>query len=323
MLVAVTAALPGTAVARLEQLHRVRLRDDEQSGTPSGIARFIGDADAAITLLADPVDTTVFTACPRLQIVANYAVGYDNIDLTAARAAGVWITNTPDVLTDATADLTMALLLAVTRRVIEGDVLTRSGGFAGWRPDLLLGAGLQGKRLGIIGYGRIGRAVAARARAFGMEVVWTHSQGRSSTDPAYRPFEELLGSCDVISLHCPATPATNRLLDEERLGRVKAGAWIINTARGSLVDEAALVGLLRAGHLAGAGLDVYEGEPALHPGLVELDNVVLLPHLGSATVETRAAMADLAVANVEAVLAGKPPLTPVFELDKPPSRTSR
>jgi len=311
--VAVTWPLPGKALERLARRFDVRIRRERDPLDPAGLARFIGSAAAAITLLADPVTEEVFAGCPGLRVVANYAVGVNNVDLEAARRRGVVVTNTPDVLTEATADLTWALILAVTRRVVEGDALLRAGGFPGWRPDFLLGTGLQGKTLGIVGLGRIGRAVARRAAAFGMRVAATSRRPGSGAEEGVRrlTLDELLPQSDVLSVHCPLTPGTRHLLDERRLRMLPRGAYVINTARGPVIDEAALVRLLEEGHLGGAGLDVFEHEPAVHPGLLHRRDVVLTPHIGSATLETRSAMADLAAANVEAVLEGREPPTPV------------
>lgn len=319
--VAVSSQLPGLALQRLGKRHTLRLRD---GGPLSGkaLAAFAQGAQALICLLADRVDASFFAACPDVKVVAVYAVGVNNVDLAAAARAGVWVTNTPDVLTEATADLTLALLLAVTRRVVEGDRLVREGKFSGWRPDLLLGVGLSGKKLGVVGFGRIGQAVAKRARSFGLEVLYNsrkrHLEGEGEGMRFVGDLDELVAQVDFLSLHCPLTPETFHLMDRSRLLRMKPGAFLINVARGEVVDEGALVEVLRSGHLAGAGLDVYEREPHLHPGLAELPNVVLLPHLGSATRETREAMADLVVDNVLAVLEGKPPLTPVAGPNFPP-----
>ncbi|NOZ94462.1 MAG: D-glycerate dehydrogenase [Acidobacteria bacterium] len=311
MKIAVTSPLPGDALQRLGRRWPVRIREAPGDLREDELIRLIGDAAAVITLLADPVTARVLESCPQLRIVANYAVGYDNIDLEAARRLGIWVTNTPEVLTGATADLAWALILAVTRRVIEGDAMVRAGRFHGWKPDLLLGRGLAGKTLGILGYGRIGRAVARRAGAFGMGVVFTSRRPVRDDLGRQVDLETLLRSSDVLSLHCPLTPETHHLLDEDRLRLLPRGAFLVNTARGPIVDEAALARLLAEGHLGGAGLDVYEHEPAVHQDLLGLDNVVLLPHMGSATVETRSAMADLAAANVEAVLDGREPPAPV------------
>ena len=253
-------------------------------------------------MLTDRVDGAVLDAAPGLEVVANIAVGYDNIDVPAAKSRGVVVTNTPDVLTEATAELTWGLILAASRRITEGDRLVRRGEWKGWALDFMLGMELRGKQLGIIGRGRIGRAVAARAPAFGMTAVFAKHD---------MSLDELLVSSDVISIHAPSTPATRHLIDRKALARMKRSAILVNTARGTLVDEEALVWALGEHLIAGAALDVYEKEPIVHPGLLTMEHVVLAPHLGSATRETRTAMADLAVANVIAVLDGRPPVTPV------------
>jgi glyoxylate reductase len=313
--VAVTASLPGRAEHMLRSVARVRIHDGERLLDEGPLARFASGADGLLTLLENPVGERLLGACPGLRVVGNCAVGHDNIDLAAARRHGVWVTNTPDVLTEATADLTWALILAVTRRVVEGEQLLRSGGYTGWALDLLLGSGLQGRRLGIVGLGRIGRAVARRAPAFGMEVVAVDPSAPADHDPrvALVGLDELLATAHVVSLHCPLSATTRHLLDEARLEAMPRGAFVINTARGPLLDEGALVRVLESGHLGGAGLDVFEHEPEVHPGLLRRRDVVLLPHIGSATRETRAAMAELAAANVVAVLEGRRPPTPVVE----------
>ena len=268
-------------------------------------------ADAIVTLLHDRVDDALLTAAgDQLRVVANVAVGYDNVDLEAARSHGVTITNTPGVLTDATADLAMTLMLAITRRIGEGERRIRSGEPWAWSIDFMLGRDLRGKTLGIIGYGAIGRAVAERARAFGMDVIYADSF-YTGTDPGRVELDELLERAHVVSVHCPLTPETRHLIDASALERMRDDAYLVNSARGPIVDEAALAAALRDGVIAGAALDVFENEPEVHPDLVGLDNAVLVPHLGSATVETRTAMAELAAANVIAVLAGEDPPTPV------------
>jgi glyoxylate reductase len=257
-------------------------------------------------MLHDRVDERFLAAAgEQLRVVANVAVGYDNVDVDAARRHGVTVTNTPGVLTDATADLAIALLLAVTRRIGEGERLIRSQQPWAWAIDFMLGRGLRGKTLGIVGFGAIGRATADRARAFGMEVVYTR-RGEGGVE-----LDELLERSHAVSLHCPLTAETRHLIDAEALARMRDDAYLVNTARGPVVDEAALAAALRDGAIAGAALDVFEREPEVHPGLIGLDNAVLVPHLGSATIETRTAMAELAAANVVAVLAGKDPPTPV------------
>ena len=275
------------------------------------LAAEVADVDALITLVSDPVTAAVIAAAPKLRIVANYAVGVNNIDRAAAAARGIIVTNTPGVLTDATADLTMALLLSLARRVVEGDRLVRAGGFAGWSPDLLLGKELKGKILGIVGPGRIGKAVARRARAFGMTVIASGRSARGDDDPddpARVSFDDLLRRSDVVSLHVPLTDETRHLFDRDALLRMKPGSLIINTARGGLIDESALVMALESGHLSGAALDVYENEPAVLPALLDNDRVVLMPHAGSATVETRREMARMVVEDVRRVLSGEKPL---------------
>ncbi len=311
--VAITAELPGRAIEWLEEESLIRLNTGVQITDEAKLIDFIGSADAVLTLLANPVTDRVLAACPGLQVVGNCAVGFDNIDLEAARRRGVWVTNTPDVLTEATADLTWGLILAVTRRLGEAERLLRDGRFRGWALDMLLGSGIQGRQLGVVGYGRIGREVARRAEGFGMSVAYSATSELLDPDPpaTFMPLEELLSTSHVVSLHTPMSRQNHHLLDEARLRLMPVGSFLINTARGPLVDEAALVRVLKDGHLGGAGLDVFEDEPVVHPGLLERENVVLLPHIGSATEETRAAMAELAAKNILAVLAGEEPPTPI------------
>jgi glyoxylate reductase len=268
------------------------------------IARVQGK-QALISLLTDTIDRSVIDAGQDLRVIANIAVGYNNIDVAAARDRGIAVTNTPDVLTEASADFTWALILGITRRVSEGERLVRRGEWKGWALDFMLGTELRGKQLGIVGFGRIGRAVAARAAAFGVKVAHT-SRGADGM-----PLDRLLATSDVVSLHVPLTPETTHLIDQPALARMKRSAYLINTSRGPVVDEAALAWALRERMISGAALDVYEREPGIHPDLIKLDNVLLAPHLASATVETRTAMADLAVRNALAVLGGGVPLTPV------------
>ncbi|HLJ02656.1 MAG TPA: D-glycerate dehydrogenase [Solirubrobacteraceae bacterium] len=278
----------------------------------------VAGADAVITLLHDRVDAALLAAAgPQLRCVCNVAVGYDNIDVPACSSRGVLVTNTPGVLTDATADLAIGLILAVTRRLGEGERLLRAREPWRWHMFFMLGASLQGKTLGIVGLGGIGAATARRARAFGMDIVYS-GRRRAATEleaslggARYLELDELLESSDVVSLHCPLTAETRHLIDAGRLALMKPSAYLVNTARGPIVDEAALADALRAGTIHGAALDVFEHEPDVHPGLLELDNVVLVPHLGSATIETRTAMAVLAARNALAMLRGEEPLTPV------------
>jgi glyoxylate reductase len=275
------------------------------------LARVKG-AHALICLLTDRVDADVLDAGRDLRIVANIAVGYNNVDVSECRRRGVIVTNTPDVLTNACADFTWALILGITRRLGEAERQLRRGEWKGWALDHMLGTELTGKRLGLVGLGRIGRAVAAKAPAFGMHVVYTARNASGyEPDAEHLPFDQLLASADVISLHCPLTPETHHLIDQRAFAKMKRTAYLINTSRGPVVDESALAWALKQRLIAGAALDVYEKEPEIHPALVDLENVMLIPHIASATTETRTAMANLAVSNVLAVLNGEPPLTPV------------
>jgi glyoxylate reductase len=266
-----------------------------------------------ITMLTDRVDAELLDAAPDLKVVSNYAVGYNNIDVAAATARGITVTNTPGVLTEATADLTWALILGVTRRLGEGDRLVRAGRWIGWSPTQLLGMELRDAVLGIVGMGRIGRAVASRARAFGMRVIYTARRPSPELDPDWTAvaMNELLSTADVISLHVPLTDATRHLIGADQFAAMKPSAYLINTARGPVVDESALVEALRTGRIAGAGLDVYEREPEIHADLSACENALLLPHLGSATTATRERMGAMVVENVIAVLEGRRPPNPV------------
>ena len=310
-LVALTRELPRPGLEPLRAAgHTLRVHDADTAPDDERLRELASGAAGLITLLSDRVDDALLDAAgPSLRIVANYAVGTNNIDLDACRRRGVAVANTPGVLDEATADLAWALLLAVARRVPEGGHLLASGTWRGWHPQQLLGTSLHGRRFGVVGLGRIGSAAARRARGFGMEVVYhARSRAREAEDAlgARRlPLEELLATSDVVSLHVPATPQTRHLIDEAALARMKPDAILVNTARGEVVDEAALVRALSAGRLGGAALDVFEDEPRVRPGLLDLPNVVATPHLGSATVSTRVAMARLAAEAVVAVLAGE------------------
>lgn len=265
----------------------------------------LANADALVSLLSQKVGADEFDAAS-LKVVANYAVGFDNIDVEEASKRGIWVCNTPDVLTNATADLAMTLLLSAARRVREGERLVRSGEWKGWHPSMLLGADLDGKTLGIYGYGRIGQAMAKRARAFGMKVIFNKRSPFECEDEQVS-FDELCQRSDVISLHAPYNEQSAGVFSRERLFSLKPGMILINTARGKLIDEAALVDALESGPIRAAGLDVFEHEPKIHPGLLEREDVVILPHLGSATEETRAEMAKMVLSDVVAVLEGKAP----------------
>ncbi|MEO8383073.1 MAG: D-glycerate dehydrogenase [Acidobacteriota bacterium] len=300
--VVLTAAYPRIARDLLSPHFDVVEHPTEHGRTEEDMITLLAEADAAITLLSDPITRKVLEANPNLRLVANHAVGYNNIDVDAARELGILVTNTPGVLTEATADLTMALLLAVTRRVVEGDRHLRADGRCEWDPLAFLGASLQDKHLGILGMGRIGTAVATRARAFGMHVTGV----RRGESPA-----GLLATSDIVSLHAPLTPDTHHILNAATLATMKPGSYLINTSRGPLVEESALCDALEHGPLRGAGLDVYEHEPAVNPRLLAMPNVVVLPHIGSATDEARTAMSRIAATNVLLFLQGQEPITRV------------
>ena len=307
--VLLTRRIPSSAQAALDAACAVDRNDGGQL-SPEQLKTRLADKEGVVCLLTDMFTADVMDAAPQLKVIANVAVGYNNIDVAAATDRGIVVTNTPEVLTEATADLAWALIMDITRRVSEGDRLIRRGGWKGWALDFMLGSELKGKQLGIIGRGRIGTAVAEKAPAFGMNAVFAARQGR----PAQRDelsLDELLISSDVLSIHVPQTTATTKMIDRRELARMKRSAILVNTARGAVVDEEAVGWALKERLIAGAALDVFEREPAVHPSLIGLENVVLAPHLGSATRETRTAMADLAVRNVIAVLAGETALTPV------------
>ena len=304
--VLLTRRIPSAALATLEAACDVDRNEGGPLTAGELLARLQGK-DGVVCVLTDAMTRDVMASTPTLKVISNIAVGYNNIDVTAAREHGIVVTNTPDVLTEATAELTWALVLDVTRRITEGDRLARNGGWKGWALDFMLGIELRGKQLGVVGYGRIGRAVAARARAAGMQIVyWDPVFGGESIT-----LDRLLATSDVVTLHCPLTPETTHLIDQAALARMKRSAYLINTSRGPVIDESALAWALKNRIISGAALDVYEQEPTIHPDLLTLENVVLCPHLGSATTETRTAMADLAVRNVVAVLSGQPAITPV------------
>jgi glyoxylate reductase len=301
--VVLTAAYPAIARQILTGEFDIIEHPTEPERTEDDVITILSEADAAITLLSDPLTRRVLASNPNLRMIANYAVGYNNVDIAAARELGIMITNTPGVLTEATADLTMALILAVTRRLIESDGDVRRTGRSEWEPLKWLGTSLQQKRLGIIGIGRIGTAVAARAKAFGLQVFGVR-RGDS--------LDALLATSDIVSVHTPLNRDTHHLIDAGAIAKMKRGSFIINTARGPIVDEDALCDALQSGHLAGAGLDVYEFEPTVNPRLLALPNVVLAPHIGSATFESRSAMARIAATDVYRFLKGESPLHPVM-----------
>jgi glyoxylate reductase len=315
--IVVTRRIPEPAVELLREAGEVWVSPDDRPLETSELHDAVKGADIAVTLLHDKVDDAFLDAAgDQLRAVCNVAVGFDNIDVPAATKRGVLITNTPAVLTEATADLAMTLILAVTRRIGEGERLLRRREEWSWHMFMLLGMGLQDKTLGVVGMGAIGQSVARRAKAFGMDIVY--SDARQASEEVERELgakrvelDELLRTSDVVTVHAPLMDETRHLIDSETLGLMKESAYLVNSARGPIIDEAALVDALKAGKIAGAGLDVFENEPDVHPGLLELDNVVILPHLGSATIETRTAMGVLAAKNAIAVLQGEKPPTPV------------
>jgi glyoxylate reductase len=315
--IVVTRRIPDPAIELLEGAGDVWVSPHDRPLSADELHSAVAGADAAVTLLHDRVDDAFLDAAgPALRIVANVAVGYDNVDVEACARRGVVVSNTPGVLTEATADIAFALILMSTRRLGEGERLIRARTSWSWSMFFMLGTGLQGKTLGIVGLGKIGQATARRARAFGMEIAYA-GRRRAAEDveaelsARFLPLDELLTTADVVTLHCPLSAETRHLIDAAALARMQPSTHLVNTTRGPVVDEAALAEALRAGAIAGAGLDVFEREPEVHPDLLELENVVLIPHLGSATIETRTAMGVLAAENVVAVLGGSAPVTPV------------
>ena len=313
--VLVTRRMPSSVLAPLEAAFAVDRHDSTEPLSGDALRERIVGKQGLVCMFDDRIDESVLAAGDRLKVVATVAVGFDNIDVAAAAARGIVVTNTPDLVTGATAELTWALILSVSRRLGEGDRTIRDGGWRGWTFEFLLGSELRGKQLGVVGAGRIGRAVAAIAPAFGMRAVFAARPGRAAApgagDEPVLSLDELLLTSDVVSLHVPLTAETRHLMDRRTLVRMKRSAVLVNTSRGGVVDDEALAWALDERLIAGAGLDVFEGEPRVHEGLVGRDNVCLTPHLGSATRETRTAMAQLAVRNVVEVLGGRPALTPV------------
>jgi glyoxylate reductase len=300
--VLVTRRIPSGVLSKLEAVCEVDQHDTQLPLAREDLKSRLLDKVGAVSVFTDRIDDEVLAAGPQLKVVSNIAVGYDNIDVAAAKARGIIVTNTPDVLTEATAELTWGLILAAARRIPEGDRLVRRGAWKAWTLDFMLGTELRGKQLGIIGRGRIGKAVARKAPAFGMTAVFAKED---------MSMDELLISSDVVSIHTSLRPDTRHLIDKRALARMKRSAILVNSARGAVVDEEALAWALKERLIAAAALDVYEREPIVHEALLGLENVVLAPHLGSATRETRTAMIDLAVRNVIEVIQGRAPLTPV------------
>jgi glyoxylate reductase len=313
----VSRVLPAPVMEVIRERFTLYHEPLEVPPSPSTLQSGLSQAVAAIVTLTDAIDDDVLASAHSLRIVANYAVGYNNIDVQAATRRRIVITNTPDVLTDATADLTWALILATARRVVEGDRLVRSGQWTGWTPTQLLGASVAGRSLGIVGMGRIGQAVAHRAAGFHMTVAYC-SRRRVDSPPGpsaweFLPLPDLLARCDILTIHTPLTSETRRLIGAGELAQMRRSAIVINTARGAIIDESALAAAVTNGVIAGAGLDVFEDEPRVDPGLSSLPQVVLLPHLGSATMATRVEMGMTCVNNIEAVLAGRAAPNQVYE----------
>ncbi len=315
MKIFITAALPDIAVRRLREAGFKTLVYGGFNPSAEEYRKYAFDADALICLLSDKITPEIIDSIPGLKIIANYAVGYNNIDTEYAASSGIIVTNTPDILTDATADLAFALILACARNVVVGDKFLREGKFDGWKPKLLLGKDLKGKTLGIIGAGRIGAATAERAAAFGMNILYySRSENKlleKSISAVRVELDKLMRESDVVSLHIPLTENTKNLLDASKLDLMKKDAILVNTARGETLDEQHLIKMLKEKRLFSAGFDVYVNEPDINHKLIELENAVLLPHLGSATFDTRDRMALLAAENVINVLTGKAPVTPV------------
>ncbi|MDA5194627.1 2-hydroxyacid dehydrogenase [Govanella unica] len=313
-LVIVTRKLPDPIETRMAELFDVQLNLSDEPFTQDQMADAVRRADVLVPTVTDRIDTRILAqANPNLRLIANFGTGVDHIDLATARQRGITVTNTPGVLTEDTADMTMALLLAVPRRLSEGERVIRSGKWEGWSPTGMLGHRIWGKRLGIIGMGRIGQAVARRAKAFGLSIHY-HNRRRIEVEMEaeleatyWESLDQMLARMDILSVNCPHTPATYHLLSDRRLRLVKPHAFIINTSRGEVIDENALVRLLQQGKIGGAGLDVFEHEPAVNPKLLELDNVVLLPHMGSATIEGRIDMGEKVLINIKTYVDGHTP----------------
>ncbi|HTY66941.1 MAG TPA: D-glycerate dehydrogenase [Alphaproteobacteria bacterium] len=313
-LVIVTRKLPDVIETRLMELFDARLNLDDVPFTAAQLTAALAEAHVLVPTVTDRLDDSALSAAgPNLKLIASFGTGVDHIDIAAAKARGLTVTNTPGVLTEDTADMTMALILAVARRLGEGERLVRSGRWTGWSPTSMLGVRLSGKRLGIVGMGRIGTAVARRARAFGLSI---HYHNRRRADVAleaeleatyWESLDQMLGHMDVVSVNCPHTPATYHLISARRLRRLKPHAIVVNTSRGEVIDQQALIRALYARELAGAGLDVYAREPEVDPKLLELDNVVLLPHIGSATTEGRIAMGEKVIVNIKTFIDGHNP----------------
>jgi len=318
--VVVTRKLPDAIETRMMELFDTRLNLDDHKMTQAELVEAAAVADVLVPTVTDRIDAGILSKSgPNLKLIASFGTGVDHIDLKTARQRGVTVTNTPGVLTEDTADMTMALILAVPRRLAEGERMVRSGEWGGWSPTGMLGHRIWGKRLGIIGMGRIGTAVARRARGFGLAVHYhnrrrVHQETETELDATYwESLDQMLARVDMVSVNCPHTPATYHLLSARRLKMLRAHAYVVNTSRGEVIDENALARMLAAGELAGAGLDVFENEPAINPKLLKLDNVVLLPHMGSATIEGRIDMGEKVIINIKTFVDGHSPPDRVLE----------
>ena len=315
-----TRKLPETIETRMRELFDATLNDSDQALTRDELEAAVKTADVLVPTVTDKIDADLISKFgDQLRLIASFGTGVDHIDLAAAKARGVTVTNTPGVLTEDTADVTMALILAVPRRIAEGDALARSGKWKGWSPTGMLGHRINGKRLGIVGMGRIGEAVARRARGFGLSIHYhnrkpVHPETEAELEATYwESLDQMLARVDIVSVNCPHTPATNQLLSAERLSLMQSSAYIVNTSRGEVVNEKALADLLAQRHIAGAGLDVYSAEPDIPSALCDLPNVVLLPHIGSATIEGRLQMGDKVIINVQTFWDGHTPPDRVIE----------
>ena len=313
MKIFVTRKIPESGINLLKKYHQVKIYPKDKVISKKDLIKGVKWCDALLCLLTDKIDSKVMDANPDLKVISNYAVGVDNIDIKAATKRNIPVTNTPGVLTDAVAEHTFALIISIARRIPESDRFTRTGKYKGWEPMLMLGMELKGKTLGIIGLGRIGSGVAERtAKGMGMNVLYNDVKRNPKFERKYKAkyasLNTLLKKADIVSLHVPLLPSTRHLISAKQLRMMKKTAYLINTSRGPVVDEKALVKALKRKEIAGAGLDVYESEPKLAAGLAKLDNVVLTPHIASGTIETREAMSELAAKNILAVLNGKKPL---------------
>ena len=315
-----TRRLPESTETRMRELFDARLREEDTPLAHAELCAAAETADVLVPTVTDRIDAEVIAAAgDQLKLIASFGTGVDHIHLAAAKARGITVTNTPGVLTEDTADVAMALMLAVPRRIAEGDKVARSGDWTGWAPTGMLGHRINGKRLGIVGMGRIGTAVARRARGFGLSIHYhnrkpVHPETEAELEATYwESLDQMLGRVDIVSVNCPHTPATNRLLTRELLSMMQPSAYLVNTSRGEVIDEVALADLLASRQIAGAGLDVYENEPDITAPLIGLPNVVLLPHIGSATIEGRLEMGDKVIINIQTFWDGHTPRDRVIE----------